>query len=202
MSSNIDFKTLWQQQPAAAKPDINNVIKKAMDIKRKTRKKLIWANITLVITVIIITTVGLNLDKHIPTTTIGIIVMLFAIVGFIAVTNGMYLNLFKSHPEADTFTYMAELVAMQKKQYFIQTRVLNFYFLFLGLGLSLYMLEFAQKMSLLWGTVAYITPCIWIALVYFYITPREFKKQQAEMNATIAKLQAINDQLEMTKGLE
>jgi uncharacterized RDD family membrane protein YckC len=64
------------------------------------------------------------------------------------------------------------------------------------------MLEFAKKMGVLWGTVAYITPCIFIALVYFYITPWEFKKQQAEMNATIAKLQAINDQLEMTKGLE
>lgn len=202
MSSNIDFKALWHQQPDAGKPDINTVINKAMDLKRKTRNKLIWANLTLTIIGIIVIIIGVKLDTLVLTTTAGIILIIFSIASFILVSSGLYLNLFKSHPEADTFTYLAELVAIQKKQYFIHTRVLNLYFLFLGLGLLLYMIESVKKLSVLWGSVAYICPVVCLALVYFYITPREFKMQQAEMNATIQKLQAINDQLALLKERE
>jgi hypothetical protein len=202
MSGNIDFKALWQQQPDAAKPDINTVISKAIGLKRKTRNKLIWTNLTLVITGIITIIVGVNLDTRVLTTTVGIIMIIFSIVFFIVVNNGLYLNLFKSHPEADTFTYLAELVAIQKKQRFIQTKVLNLYFLFLGAGLLLYMIEFVKKMGVLWGSVAYICPFSGLVFVYFYITPKEFRRQQAEMNAAIEKVQAINDQLVTTKGME
>lgn len=202
MSSNIDFKALWQQQPDAAKPDINTVISKAMDLKRKTRSKLIWSNLTLAVISIIVIMVGINLNTHVLTTKAGIILIIFPIISFALINSGLYLNMFKSHPDADTFTYLAELVAIQKKQRFIQTKVLNLYFLFLGAGLLLYMIEFVKKIGVLWGSVAYICPLAALVFVYFYISPKEFRRQQAEMNAAIEKLQAINDQLVTTRGME
>jgi len=202
MSSNIDLKALWQQQPAGDKPDIKAVIKKAMGIKNKTRNKLIWTNLVLLATVVLIIYVGVNLDTRVLTTTIGVVLIVFAIVAFMIVSNGLYMGLFKSHPETDTFTYLAELMSIQKKQQFIQTRVLKLYFLFLGLGLFLYMIEFERKMSFFWAIVSCVSSLGWLAFAYFYITPRVFKRQQADMNATIAKLQAINKQLHESEGAQ
>ncbi|WP_184545321.1 hypothetical protein [Mucilaginibacter sp. FT3.2] len=202
MSSNIDFKALWQQQSAGDKPDINAVIKKAMNLKRKTKSKLIWANLVLVATAVLILFVGFNLDTHVFTTTLGIVFIVLAIVAFIVVSNGLHLSLFKSHPEADTFTYLIELTLIQKKQQFIHAKVMRLYYLFLGLGLFLYMIEFEKKMSILWGSVFCICTFGWLAFAYFYITPREFNRRQAEMNNTIAKLQAINEQLTASKEME
>ena len=196
MSRSIDLKALWQQQPAGDKPDINAVIKKAMDLKRKTRNKLISANVVLMFTAVFVIVIWANLDTHVFTTTIGIILIVCSIVAFVAVSSGLHRPLFKSHPEADTFTYLNQLVSMQKKQQFIQTKVMKLYFVFLSLGLFLYMMEFEQRMSVLWAGVTLICCFGWLAFAYFYLGRRQFKKQQAEISGAIAKLQAINKQLE------
>lgn len=195
MSNSIDFKALWQQQPAGDKPDINALIKKAKSLKQKTRNKLIWGNLVLVATIVLIITVGVNLDTHVFTTTLGIAIIVFSIVAFMVVSNGLHLSLFKSHPETDTFTYLAQLTSIQKKQQFIYGKVMKLYYLFLGLGLFLYLIEFEKKMSVLWASVTCICTFSWMTFAYFYITPRQFKRQQAELEATIARLQAINEQL-------
>jgi len=202
MSSNIDLKALWQQQPAGDKPDINAVIKKAMSIKNKTRNKLIWTNLVLTATAIFVIVIWANLSTRIFTTTMGIILIVCSIVAFVAVSSGLHTELFKGHPEADTFTYLNELVSIQKKQQFIQTKVMRLYFVFLSLGLFLYMLEFEKKMSILWASVTLLCSFGWLAFAYFYLGRRQFKKQQAEMNGAIEKLQAINGQLANTKQME
>jgi hypothetical protein len=196
MSRSIDLKALWQQQPAGNKPDINAVIKRAMILKRKTRNKLIWGNVVLIATAVFVMVIWANLSTRVLTTTIGIILIVCSIVAFVAVSSGLHRALFKSHPEADTFTYLNQLVSMQKKQQFIQTKVMKLYFVFLSLGLFLYMMEFEQRMSVIWAGVTLLCCFGWLAFAYFYLGRRQFKKQQAEITGTIAKLQAINKQLE------
>lgn len=202
MSRSIDLKALWQQQPAGDKPDINAVIKKAMDLKRKTKNKLLWANVVLMATAIFIIVIWANLSTRVFTTTTGIILIVCSIVAFVAVSSGLHLGLFKSHPEADTFTYLNELVSIQKKQQFIQTKVMKLYYLFLSFGLFLYMLEFERKMSVLWAAVTLLCSFGWLAFAYFYLGRRQFKKQQAEMSSAIEKLEALNGQLANSRHME
>lgn len=203
MSSNIDFKALWQQQDAIAKPDINEVIKKAKNLKHKTRNKLILLNIVLIATALLYVFVpGFASHTSLITTKVGGILVIFAIVLFLAASNRLLVDLFSSKPEADTFAYLTALLSIRKKQEFIQTRIMNLYFLFLSAGMLLYMIEFVQKMNSVWGRIAYISLFGWMAVVYFYIKPRTIKKQKAEMNAAIEKLEAINNQLIQTKDTE
>jgi uncharacterized membrane protein len=203
MSSNIDFKALWQQQEAAARPHINEVIKKAKGVKRKTRNKLLWLNLALIATIVLYIFVpGFTLSTSMVTTKIGAALVILGIVFFLTVNNRLLVSLFKTKPETDTFSFLADLLHIRKKQEFIQTRAMNLYFLFLSAGLFLYMIEFVQKMGFTLGCVAYVSLLGWLAVVYFYIKPRTVKKQKAEMNAAIERLQAINDQLTMTKELE
>ncbi|GAA3988686.1 hypothetical protein [Mucilaginibacter dorajii] len=203
MSSNIDFKALWQQQEAAARPHINEVIKKAKGVKRKTRNKLLWLNLALIATILLYIFVpGFTLSTSMVTTKIGAALVILGIVFFLTLNNRLLLSLFKTKPETDTFSFLTDLLQIRKKQEFIQTRAMNLYFLFLSAGMFLYMIEFVQKMGFTLGCVAYVSLLGWLAVVYFYIKPRTVKKQKAEMNAAIERLQAINDQLTMTKELE
>lgn len=203
MSSNIDFKALWQQQEAAARPHINEVIKKAKGVKRKTRNKLLWLNLALIATILLYIFVpGFTLSTSMVTTKIGAVLVILGIVFFLTVNNRLLLSLFKTRPETDTFSFLTDLLHIKKKQEFIQTRAMNLYFLFLSTGMFLYMIEFVKKMGFTLGCVAYVSLLGWLAVVYFYIKPRTVKKQKAEMNAAIERLQAINDQLTMTKELE
>jgi Ca2+/Na+ antiporter len=202
MSSNIDFKALWQQQPAAAKPNVEELITKAQRLTRKAKRKQIRVNIMLASTIVLVIAVGYSLNTHVLTTTVGIGIEVISMIYFLVVSNSLYLNLFKPHPEADTYTYLVELISIQKKQEFIQTKVMRLYFIILNIGLFLYLLEPAQKLKSWHGIIIYVVLFAWMSFVYFYMLPRKFKKQQAEMNTTIATLQAINEQLENTKKME
>jgi len=136
------------------------------------------------------------------TTKIGAALVILGIVFFLTVNNRLLVSLFKTKPETDTFSFLTDLLHIRKKQDFIQSRVMDLYFLFLSAGLFLYMIEFVRELGFFMSCVAYVNLLGCMAIVYFYIKPRAIKKQKAEMNAVIERLQAINDQLTMTKEME
>ena len=201
MSTNIDFKALWQQQHVDVKPDIKEVIKKARQLKKKARNKLLWTN-GLLIAVTIYYIVLLCWSNHQITTLIGGILVIIGFVGYLVISNGLLMDLFKSHAEVDSFAYLKELLAINRKQEFVQTKVLKWYIITLSVGVTLFMIEPAIKMGVIWGSVAYICLFAWMAFAYFYLIPRKVKKQRAEWGAIIEKLQTINDQLTQTRHLE
>ena len=201
MSTNIDFKALWQQQHVDAKPDIKEVIKKAGRLKKKARTKLLWTNGVL-IAVTIYYIVFLCWSNHQITTLVGGTLVIIGFVGYLVIANGLLIGLFKSHAEVDSFAYLKELLAINRKQEFVQTRVLKLYIITLSAGVTIFMVDPAIKMGVIWGSVAYICLFAWMAFAYFYLIPRKIKKQRAEWASVIEKLQTINDQLNQTRQLE
>ena len=201
MSTNIDFKSIWQQQHVDVKPDIKEVIKKSRQLKKKARNKLLWTN-GLLIAVTIYYIVLLCWSNHQITTLIGGILVIIGFVGYLVISNGLLIDLFKSHSEVDSFAYLKELLAINRKQELVQTKVLKLYIITLSVGVTLFMIGPAIKMGVIWGSVAYICLFVWMAFAYFYLIPRKVKKQRAEWGAIIEKLQTINDQLTQTKHLE
>lgn len=201
MSNSIDFKAIWQQQDVVAKPDVKEVIKRSGQLKKKARNRLIWVNIVMVFATVYYFVIGFA--AHTTTITrIGATLVMFGFVAYLLISNGLLLSLFKSHPEADSYAYLTELLSIRKKQEFIQTKVLNLYMLVLSAGVFLCMIQPAIKMGVLWGSVAYILIFGWISFVLFYLKPRRLKKERAEFNAVIEKLQAINNQLLLMKDME
>lgn len=201
MSTNIDFKALWQQQHVDVKPDIKEVIKKARQLKKKARNKLLWTN-GLLIAVTIYYIVFLCWSNHEITTLIGGTLVIIGFVGYLVISNGLLADLFKSHAEVDSFAYLKELLAINRKQEFVQTKVLKWYIITLSIGVTLFMMGPAIKMGVIWGSVAYICLFAWMAFAYFYLIPRKVKKQRVEWGTIIEKLQTINDQLSQTRHLE
>lgn len=203
MSSNIDFKAIWQQRDVVVRPDIKEVLKRSVQLKKSARNKLLWANgVIIAVAAYYIIFLSTNYHSNAITTSIGSLLIIIGFIAYLIVSNGLLLNLFKSHPEVDSFAYLTELVAIKKKQELVATKVVKMYLITLAAGLTLFLIEPVIKAGVIWGSVMYIFLFAWMAFVYFYIAPRKVKKQHAEWSAVIEKLQAINNQLLLIKDME
>ena len=203
MSTNIDFKAIWQQQDVVVKPDIKEVIKKSGRLKKKTRNKLLWTNgLLIAVTIYYIVFLYYGYHSSMITTVIGGLLTITGFVAYLLISNGLLLDLFKSHAEADSFAYLKELLAIKRKQEIVETKLVKLYLITLFVGVTLFMIEPVIKMGAIWGSVAYICLFAWMAFAYFYLIPRRVKKQRAEWATIIEKLQTINDQLTQTRYLE
>jgi hypothetical protein len=194
MSNNIDLKSIWNMQQASDRPDVSEVLKKAKQLKLRTRNRLIKQNVFLIATVILIACIGISITFLMVTTKIGIMLVIIAIIGYVLVSNGMLASLYKSHPEVDNSSYLQELLTIRQKQDYLQTIVIKIYYVFLTVGLILYMIQFLKMMSILGASLCLLFFLGWLAFSYWYIMPRTIRKQTAALNEIIEKLELLNNQ--------
>jgi Flp pilus assembly protein TadB len=90
---------------------------------------------------------------------------------------------------------LANLLSLKKKQQFLQTKMLNLYFIMLSLGVGLYMIEPTSNMTLFWAIFAYAITALWVLFNWFYLRPRQIKKQQKILNDMISKFENIQVQM-------
>lgn len=194
MSNSIDFKELWTRGKAST-PDVNEIFAKADQLNRKTRSKIWRANITLTLTVSFMIFIWWYYQPQLITTKIGLTLVIIAIVVFLATTNQMIPLLVKTNVETDSQHFLEHMIRIKQKQEFLNKTMLTGYFIFLSLGIFLYMIEYAGRGSLTFQLVAYGITFAWMAFNWFYIRPKTIKKQQSSINDIINRLEGVNKQL-------
>lgn len=194
MENNIDFKNLWKQQ-AVTPPDIQDLFTKLKHFKRVSMRKLIITNVLLIATSVFILFIWYRFQPEFISTKIGIVLVILAMVIYLFVYNKLAV-FFKTIDAAQSNSeYLKKLISIKAKQHFLQSTMLSLYFILLGLGLSLYMYEYASRMTILWAIVTYAVTLGWIGFTWFYLRPKEIKKEQTRVNNLIAKFEAVNEQL-------
>lgn len=194
MTDNIDFKQYWNKQKIETQSP-KELIEKANEFKRKTRIKLIIANIALLLTCMVISFVWFYYQPEYLTTKIGIIIIIIAILIYVVFQSSLTSLLFTKNIQANAKEQLLQLLKLKEKQRFQQTTLLNGYFFLLSLGLGLYMYEYAVRMTLPWAILSYGLVLFWIALNAFYFRPKAIKKQEARLNKLIAQLKDLKEQL-------
>lgn len=194
MDNNIDFKDLWKKQPVS-QPNIEELLSKLKHFKRTSLRILIITNILLIATCLFIGFIWYYFQPQYTTTKIGIILTILAMVIYLFVYNKLILIYQNIDNTQSNNEYLQKLVTIKTKQHFLQSSILSLYFILLGSGMCLYMYEYASKMTLFWGIFTYVVMLMWICFTWFYLRPKEIKKQQHKINNLIAKFEAINDQL-------
>ncbi|WP_299800293.1 hypothetical protein [uncultured Maribacter sp.] len=194
MTDNIDFKKYWNKQKIETQSP-KELIEKANEFKRKTRIKLIIANIALLLTCMVISFVWFYYQPEYLTTKIGIIIIIIAILIYVVFQSSLTSLLFTKNIQANAKEQLLQLLKLKEKQRFQQTTLLNGYFFLLSLGLGLYMYEYAVRMTLPWAILSYGLVLFWIALNAFYFRPKAIKKQEARLNKLIAQLEDLKEQL-------
>ncbi len=193
-NSKINFSDLWLMQNAE-QPSTEDLLAKINTFKKSHRKKIILQNILLLATCAFIIFIWAYYQPKLLTSKIGIILMVLAMVIFVLSSNKGLDLLKTSNGTKSNQEYLKDLLAIKGRQQFMQTTILNLYFVLLSTGIALYMYEYAALMTTSWAILAYGITAAWILFNWFYIRPRQIKKQQKAINDIIIKFENIQTQL-------
>ena len=193
-NNNIDFKDLWKKQ-TVSQPNIEDLMFRLKQFKKAALRSLWKTNIMLFAVSAFILFVWYYYQPQFISTKIGIVLTIVAMVTYLVVYNRL-LSTFKNIDEAQTNQqYLQKLIFIKRKQQFLQSRILSLYFVLLGVGISLYMYEYASRMSLFYGVLTYVVLFLWIGFTWFYLRPKEIKKHEIKINNLIEKFEEVNKQL-------
>lgn len=194
MSSNIDFKALWQQQPVS-QPDMKDLMDRLHQFKQSNIRRLIKTNILLIATSLFIGFIWYYYQPQLTTTKIGIVITILAMVIFLFVYNKMFALFNKIDNTSDNAHYLQSLIVIKGKQRFLHHTMMNLYFIMLMAGIGLYMYEYTSRMTMAAGIITYVVTLMWVVFNWFYLRPKTIKKQQAKLDDLISKFEGINKQL-------
>lgn len=189
----MDFNNIWKAQ-AVPGPDLQALYNRIKSYKAKKLRKLVFANICLVLTSVFIAFIGFWVKPERLTTWAGIVLTILAMVLFLAVYNRM-IPLYRSLDDhSDSRRFMENLLAVKKKEAFLHRKMMNLYFFLLSCGIALYMYEYAARMELRWGILTYAVTFLWIGFNWWVIRPRQIRKEQEKINTIIERLQEVQGQ--------
>lgn len=195
MSANIDFKNLWKQQEAE-QPELSDLMLLLRSYKNKGLKRLVLTNVLLVMTMVGLVLIWYYFQPQLITTKIGLITTILAMPIFVLAYN----TLFKYYKSASEFesnsAYLKNLITIKRKQKFMQTTMLQLYFILLSLGVCLYLYEYVKLMPTVVGLLVYALTLAWLAFNWFYLRPKTIKKQEKKLDILIKKFEMINRQLD------
>jgi hypothetical protein len=194
MDDNKDFRELWKKQTSTPVSS-DELLQKLNKLRKSQYNKMILSTLALSFTSIFIIWVWIVFDPQMVTTKYGIILIILAMAIFGYSYNRQYpilkrLDISKSNSE-----YLESLIALKKKQQHLHSTMLSLYFMMLGIGIVLYMIEYTMRMTTFWAIFAYTITLAWIAFNWFFIRPRTIKKQQGKIDELISKFSNINEQL-------
>jgi uncharacterized membrane protein len=195
MSTEMNFKALWNKQPIDAKPDIEQVVMKAEKLKRIFRFKLILLNIVLLATIVITIYANNIIVNEWLVSKIGAALMLIAYISYLVAYNQLIPVLFKTNPGISNLEYLNQLITINRKSAFLDTVMTNIYFALLSTGLTLFLIQPFTHMKIVNGITLYAVTALCMAFALFYLKPIGIKKRQRHFDDLITKLEAINGQL-------
>lgn len=200
MNPNINFNELWAKQKTG-EPDIEDLLSKMNTFKKSNLKKLIITNLLLITTSLFIILIWVYFQPQMITTKIGIIVTILAMAIFVIGYSQSFVLFRKQTNALSTTEYLKDLLAIKAQQEFMQTTMLNLYFILLSAGIGLYMFEYTVRMTAFWGIVAYGITSIWILFNWFYLRPKQIKKQQSKLDEIIGKFEELHEQLTQNESV-
>lgn len=194
-NNNIDFKDLWKKQ-TVNQPDIKDLLARLKQFKATALRQLWITNVLLLATTTFIVFVWYYYQPQFISTKIGIVLVILAMIMYVGVYNRLLSGYKNIDATQSNQEYLQRLILIRKKQQFMQSTILNLYFVLLGVGICLYLYEYASRMSYSYAILTYGVTLLWIGLNWFYIRPKQIKKQQSKINDLIAKFEEVDNQLQ------
>jgi Flp pilus assembly protein TadB len=193
-NTNIDFKDLWKKQ-TVSQHNIEDLMARLKQFRKAGLRSLWKTNIMLFATSAFIIFIWYYYQPQFISTKIGIVLVILAMIMYVTVYNGL-LQIYKDIDTTQTNQeYLQKLILIKRKQQFMQSTILSWYFVLLLSGICLYMYEYTSRMTVFYALITYGVTLLWIGFNWFYLRPKQIKKQQAKINHLIAKFEDVNLQL-------
>jgi len=195
MKTNYNFQEIWNQKNTDI-PDIKEIKERAEKYRKKEVLKNIGLIALLVLCAVLVITIWIFIDLSFFSTRLGIILVILAVCSyaFLVYQNVNILN--KVNTSATNQEYLMAMKKTEQQQIYMQTKGLGLYYLTLSLGFTLYFYEFALKMSWEGSLLTYGLTFLWFAISWFFIRPRQIKKQKEKISAVISSLEKLGKSFE------
>lgn len=199
MSIDEDIQQIWLRQPTVPPPSEKELGQQAVTIRRRTRNKVLLAILILLCTIGFILGIAEHWHPRLLTTYIGIIFILLAIIMQVIASGSLLSFLFRpDRKDKESRQYLQVLIRLRERQKFLQTKILSLYFVIMGIGIFLTMIENTRQMNISGRILAYGATALWIVFCWFFLRPRSIRKEAARLNALIGQLEKVLDQFTQT----
>lgn len=193
MNNDTNLKELWSKQTTEP-PQIEELLSNFAKIKKKKLTTLIAVNILMAATIAFIVFIWFYFEPKLITTKIGIILTLFGIIVYLFVYNQLIPYLRKINENQSNSEFLKSAIKLQERQKFLQTKMLQIYFVILIIGICLYLYEYLSLLPFPWTIFAYSATLIWIGFNWFFLRPKVIEKERDKLNRIIEKLETISQQ--------
>lgn len=190
MEPNYNFQDIWNNKKTEI-PNIKEIKEKANLYRKKQIRATIFQILSLCVSTGMIIWVWFRFpDLHILTKS-GMILMFIALAIYIF-QNFQKINIIsKINPSLNNQEYLKILKILQQKNFYMQTKGINIYYIILSLGMACYLFEFTMRMSLMGGLLTYGLIFLWIIISWVFIRPKQVKKQRDKLETVINALQSL-----------
>ena len=148
----------------------------------------------MAVTIAFILFILLYFQPKLITTKIGIVLTILGIIAHLLFYNRLIPYLSKSNENQSNSEFLKAIIKLKEKQKFLQTKMLQIYFITLTLGLCLYLYEYVSIIPFPWSIFAYAITLIWIGYNWFYLRPRVIAKERDKLDGIIRKFENIKSQ--------
>jgi len=194
-TDNINFQDIWNKKSAEI-PNIKEIKSAADQYKKKQLRFTIWHTFSLSFTAVMIIFIWNVIDFKMFTTSLGIVLILIALAMYIYLVSENINVIRKINPSISNQEYLASLKKLQHQQLYMQTKGISIYYVLLTAGFAFYFYEFALRMSTLGASLAYGLTFLWLAIAWFFLRPRQIKKQNEKISKVIDSLELIEKDLD------
>jgi len=193
-AENINFQDIWNKKNTEI-PNIREIQSTADQYKRRQLRSTVWQLFSLGVSRMIIVYIWTSIDFKMISTTLGIVLILLALALYIYLYSQNINVIRKINPSISNQEYLTALKKLQQQRLYMHTKGISLYYILLSAGFALYFYEFALMMSTLGGILAYGLTFFWLSIVWFFIRPRQVKKQNAKISKVIDSLELIEREL-------
>ena len=193
MDNLNDLKAIWLTAKTDSLPASGEMLRMAKKFRNdKVRKKLMLISISILLSTIMVFGAIYN-DLTMISTRIGEACLIVTCI-LLAFTNIRSLKRFINFKDFTNKEFIDFMEQTRRNQlyYYQKTQVAGMGIS--SIGLLFYFYELVYK-DTVWIMVTYTAALLYLAFMWFYIRPRNFRRQNQKMDETMRKLHDISNQI-------
>lgn len=193
-----DFDSLvgiWNEQKTAPVVNYKEVINHYKDSREKLSLKFFREILLMIPAVIVIIYLWFSISFDFWTSYLGLGIVASCCIYFIIIQIINIKNIANSNTLFDQpKDHIQFIQKFRKARYTQHTRDYKIYTLVLGLGLSLYFIEFFYMLSLAVMISVVVLTVAWFVICYIYLMKMYIRKEEKRFNEMLADLERLNEQ--------
>ena len=187
--------SVWQGQPKQDQLSVDEALKQVKKGVRSITSQLYWGIVAMVV-MVGLTFIITFFFVFQWLTYVGLFIMLITMMAYAARIIRNYRILSKHDATQNPTDYLQDLKEYQKNQAKIAGWFYYLYVMLISLGLSLYLVEILNNVSVYYKIGFYSITIIWILFLTLYYKKRIFKSQEEKLNLIIDRLERLQGQFE------